>query len=207
MLTKSRSAKAAVAAAILLLSAGTAAAAGALPGAAQDAASAALEKVGVSVPGANSHSNGHADSRGKSADDHTSSDAGDDTNGTDGGAPEATTPETGPNAHAEFGLCTAFEASGERAHNQHENFPFNCGSDDTHGKPADPGSRGRDHQPASAPEDQSGNAPEAPPADDPSDDAAQTGTDTAGEHDGGASAPGAAASSAGAGNRGDHGRP
>lgn len=195
MLTKSRSAKAAVAAAIMLLSAGTAAAAGALPGAAQDAASAALEKVGVSVPGANSHSNGH-DARGKSA-DHTSSDASDDTDGTDGGAPE-----TGPNAHAEFGLCTA-QAAGGQAHA--DDFPFNC--DASHpGKPADPGSQGRAHQPASAPEDQSGNAPEDPSGDNASDDAAQNGMDTASQHED-ASDTGAAASSAGAGNRGDHGRP
>jgi len=47
------------------------AAAGALPGAAQQAASDALAKVGISVPSPNSHANGHADSRGKSASHHT----------------------------------------------------------------------------------------------------------------------------------------
>lgn len=149
MLTKSRSAKAAVAAAIMLLGAGTAAAAGALPGAAQDAASAALEKVGVSVPGADSHSDGHADARGKSA-DHTTNDASDDTDGTDGEAAEAATPETGPNAHAEFGLCTA-KAAGGQAHA--DDFPFDCDashpgkSDESQGKPEDPGSQGRAHHP------------------------------------------------------------
>ncbi len=154
MLTKTLSAKAAVAAAAILFGVGTAAAAGALPGAAQDAASDALETVGVSVPGANNHSDGHADTRGKSADDHTSSDASDtndDTDGTDGDASEATTPETGPNAHAEFGLCTA-QAAGGQAHA--DAFPFDCdashpgNSDDSSGKPEDPGSQGRAHHPA-----------------------------------------------------------
>jgi hypothetical protein len=51
------------------------AAANALPGAAQEAASDALAKVGISVPSPNSHSNGHADSRGKSARHHDSSSA------------------------------------------------------------------------------------------------------------------------------------
>lgn len=51
----------------LLLTGGvSAAAAGTLPGAAQDTASEWLAKVGVSVPGANAHSAGHADQRGAS---------------------------------------------------------------------------------------------------------------------------------------------
>jgi hypothetical protein len=45
---------------------GAAAAAGSLPGAAQDTASELLGKVGVTVPGANAHSAGHADQRGTS---------------------------------------------------------------------------------------------------------------------------------------------
>jgi hypothetical protein len=58
------------------------AAAGTLPGAAQDIAANVLAKVGVSVPGANGHSAGHAGVRGRSADarghqtDHSPSDAG-----------------------------------------------------------------------------------------------------------------------------------
>jgi len=58
------------------------AAAGALPGAAQDVAAAALARVGIEVPGPNAHSNGHADDRGKSGDAHDSD-----------------APEAGPTAH------------------------------------------------------------------------------------------------------------
>ena len=51
----------------LLLSGGIAAAnAGALPGAAQDKAQDVLEDIGIVVPGANEHSDGHADTRGRS---------------------------------------------------------------------------------------------------------------------------------------------
>ena len=64
MLTKLKSAKAAVAAATLvaLFAGGTAAAAatGSLPVPAQSAVSGALAHVGVSVPGPNSHANPHA---------------------------------------------------------------------------------------------------------------------------------------------------
>ena len=53
----------------LLLSGGFAAAnAGMLPGAAQDAAQDVLDSINVQVPGANEHSAGHADTRGRSAD-------------------------------------------------------------------------------------------------------------------------------------------
>jgi hypothetical protein len=74
------------------------AAANALPGAAQSTASDALAKVGVSVPNPSSHSSGHANTRGKSGGHPTSSPA----------TPADAT--TGPNAHADFGLCTAAEA-------------------------------------------------------------------------------------------------
>ena len=47
---------------------GAAAAAGSLPGAAQDTASELLGRVGVTVPGANGHSADHADERGASTD-------------------------------------------------------------------------------------------------------------------------------------------
>jgi hypothetical protein len=60
------------------------AAAGALPGAAQEAASDALEKVGISVPNPNDASNGHADTRGKSG-DHPAVEAEDD----EGAEPDA----------------------------------------------------------------------------------------------------------------------
>lgn len=53
----------------VLLAAGVGgAAAGVLPGAAQDTAKTWLDTVGVEVPGPNAHSAGHADERGKSAD-------------------------------------------------------------------------------------------------------------------------------------------
>lgn len=64
--------KTAIAAALgtgVLLTAGVgAAAAGSLPGAAQDTASELLAKVGVTVPGADDHSAGNADERGDSGD-------------------------------------------------------------------------------------------------------------------------------------------
>ena len=54
----------------VLLAAGVGgAAAGELPGAAQDTARTWLETVGVEVPGADAHSAGHADQRGSSVDD------------------------------------------------------------------------------------------------------------------------------------------
>jgi hypothetical protein len=67
-----------VAAATLLLSL---AGAGALPGAAQRIASDVLGQVGVSVPSPDSHSDGHADTRGNSGTGATSTAGSSDTNG------------------------------------------------------------------------------------------------------------------------------
>jgi hypothetical protein len=68
-LTPVRAAVAAGLGAGVLLAAGVgAAAAGALPGAAQDTARTWLDTVGVEVPGPDAHSAGHADRRGRSAD-------------------------------------------------------------------------------------------------------------------------------------------
>ena len=63
-------------AAALLLTGSLAAAAGALPGAAQDTAHEMLAKIGVTVPGPNEASDGHPDGRGSSGDteDTTTSD-------------------------------------------------------------------------------------------------------------------------------------
>ncbi|NUR07731.1 MAG: hypothetical protein HOQ45_12075 [Nocardioidaceae bacterium] len=62
-----RAAVAATLGAGVLLAAGTgAAAAGVLPGAAQDTARTVLDRVGIEVPGSNEHSAGHADQRGHS---------------------------------------------------------------------------------------------------------------------------------------------
>ncbi len=72
MLSSLTSVKVTVAAALsgLVLTGGigAAAAAGSLPGAAQDTASELLGRVGVTVPGANGHSADHADERGASPD-------------------------------------------------------------------------------------------------------------------------------------------
>lgn len=69
-LTPVRAAVAAGLGAGVLLAAGVGgAAAGVLPGAAQDTARTWLETVGVEVPGADAHSAGHADQRGSSADE------------------------------------------------------------------------------------------------------------------------------------------
>lgn len=69
-LTPVRAAVAAGLGAGVLLAAGVGgAAAGVLPGAAQDTARTWLETVGVEVPGADAHSAGHADQRGSSVDD------------------------------------------------------------------------------------------------------------------------------------------
>lgn len=72
MLSSLTSVKVTVAAAlsglVLTGGVGAAAAAGSLPGAAQDTASEWLGKVGVTVPGADDHAAGHADERGSSTD-------------------------------------------------------------------------------------------------------------------------------------------
>lgn len=84
---------AAVGAGVLLTGGVTTAAAGGLPGAAQDTASEMLAKVGIQVPGAAMASNGNADTRGKSdtalADEPADS-ADDDVVATDGDEAAAT---------------------------------------------------------------------------------------------------------------------
>src|SRR5205823_5359755 len=91
-LRKIVTAKAAAAAGVVLLTAtGAAAATGSLPGAAQQIASDALSKVGISVPGHNAHAGAHPDSHGTSA-DHANNGESDQHGNT-----------TGPNEHAQFG--------------------------------------------------------------------------------------------------------
>jgi len=126
------------------------AAANALPGAAQSAASDALAEVGVSVPNPNSHSAGHANNRGKSVNHNTSS-------------PGSANSTSGPNAHADFGLCTAAEAHQDNgAQPKSSVFPSatTCSTvvhpgqgtqADDHGKPANPGSQGQANKPSSTP--------------------------------------------------------
>jgi hypothetical protein len=125
------------------------AAANALPGAAQSVASDTLAKVGVSVPNPNSHSSGHADTRGKSGDHATPSSA----------TPADAT--TGPNAHADFGLCNAAEAHQDNgAQPKSTVFPSatTCSTvvhpgqgAPSNGSPANPGSEGQGNKPASTP--------------------------------------------------------
>ena len=66
---------AATSAGLLLTGGFAAAAAGALPGAAQEAAHDMLASINVVVPGANEHAAGHADTRGRSADAPAGGDA------------------------------------------------------------------------------------------------------------------------------------
>ncbi|MHB8466633.1 MAG: hypothetical protein ACYDH6_07570 [Acidimicrobiales bacterium] len=125
MLSKLLTAKVAALAAVTVLGAGTAAAAtGSLPGAAQSTASTMLGDVGISVPGPNAHSAGRAATRGTSdpkdaTDAKGAGDVDETTTTVAGGSTTTTTEEgNGPNAHADFGLCTAEAASdGHRSPN------------------------------------------------------------------------------------------
>jgi hypothetical protein len=118
MLTKMLSLKAAAAASAVLLGAGTAAAAtGSLPNSAQTTASDVLHEIGISVPGSDSHSDGHANIQSDST-DHTTGAVGAASDESEG-SEASDTPETsetseegnGPNVHATFGLCTARAAN------------------------------------------------------------------------------------------------
>lgn len=80
----------AIAAPVVLLSAGAAAAAtGSLPAPAQHAVSTALSHVDISVPDSNSNGTGNAGAKG---------------------------PDASPTGHATFGLCTAYAAGGLNSH-------------------------------------------------------------------------------------------
>ena len=117
-LTPVRAAVAAGLGAGVLLTAGVgAAAAGVLPGAAQDTARTWLDTVGVQVPGADEHSAGHADQRGRSAEAGT-----DDTDettpvdqeaaATEEAAPEQELPEASEHGQAVSGTARSTEAEG-----------------------------------------------------------------------------------------------
>lgn len=155
VLKKILTAKAAAVGGVLLLTTtGAAAATGSLPGAAQQIASDALSKVGISVPGPNSHAGAHPDSRGKSA-GHTKSTTKHDKSTT---GDDSTTHGTGPNAHAQFGQCTAQAASAGHPNDNSPVVSADCtnvthpgngsnadtGESNTN-KPADPGSQGKGH--------------------------------------------------------------
>ena len=152
MLAELITAKVLAAAAVVVIGAGSAAAAtGTLPGAAQATASDMLAKVGVSVPSPNGHANGHGDIRGKS--------------GTHPVNAPSTASTTGPDAHADFGLCTAQAAAAGHpnttatvfpsattcstvVHPGQGNPPANPGSQGQGNPPANPGSQGQGHEPA-----------------------------------------------------------
>jgi hypothetical protein len=85
------------AAALLLTGSFAAAAAGALPGAAQDTAHEVLAKIGVTVPGPNEASDGHPDGRGSSGDDTDETTPTDDTTSTDESTEEAPASDEGTN--------------------------------------------------------------------------------------------------------------
>lgn len=118
MITQLLTAKAAILGGVLVLGTGAAAATGSLPGAAQSTASDVLAKIGISVPGANDHSAGHADTRGGSGEDGTTTST---TATTDGSSATTTGTGTGADGSADggtattkpatFGLCTAAAAN------------------------------------------------------------------------------------------------
>jgi hypothetical protein len=198
MLGKVLSAKAAALAGVVMLTAtGAAAATGSLPGAAQQVASDALAKVGISVPGPNSHAGEHPDSRGSSA-VHTSNGKSDDTTHT-----------TGPNAHAQFGQCTAQAAS---AGHPNDNSAVSGATDCTN--VTHPGNPSDDHGQSTGDHGASGDhtsTPAGPPTSTPASDHAHAGTPNKGSSgdDHGKTTDSTAndAGSSGTGTTGDHGRP
>jgi len=195
MLGKVLTAKAAaIAGALMLTATGAAAATGSLPGAAQQVASDALSKVGISVPGHNSHAGEHPDSRGKSA-DHTN------------GTSDDNTHTTGPNEHAQFGQCTAQAAS---AGHPDDHSAVSGATDCTN--VTHPGNASDDHGQSGDDHGQSGDhTPAGPPASTPASDHAHADTPNQGSRgdDHGKTTDSTAndAGSSGTGTTGDHGRP
>jgi hypothetical protein len=144
----------------LLLSGGVAAAAtGSLPGAAQDTASDMLAKVGVTVPGANEHSAGHADERGKSETARTPDEVSD-SQGTSGASEQSEQPDASSHGREVSELATTTDATGvdkgaeisalasdgkSRAGQQTDHKPGTTGDDaatDTHAGQARPDNAG-----------------------------------------------------------------
>jgi hypothetical protein len=197
-------AKVAATAALVVLGVGGAAATGSLPGAAQSTAAEALATVGISVPGANGHSAGHADTRGEST-THTSTSTGAGPSADGGVTSKVDDPAGtgGPNAHAQFGLCTAASASAGHPNTNATVFPSaeTCSTvvhpGNGSGGPAT-GATGAigSHQPANA---------AGPPASTPAAGVAPVTTPNLGSA--AAGHPGRAAAAKGAGNSTSHGRP
>jgi hypothetical protein len=186
VLSKALAAKAVGVAAVVLLGAGSAAAAtGSLPDQAQSTAQHVLANLNISVPGPNSHSNGP---HGKSA-DH----------------PSNNEQSNGPNSHANFGLCTAEEAHADAGVTPNTNatvWPSSSTCDtvvkpgpaNDNGKPASPGSQGTANKPS--------DTPAGPPSSTP-----PVSTPDMGAASNGANSTGISAATSGAGNSTDRGRP
>lgn len=166
--------KAAIAAAVsggVLLTGGVAAAAtGTLPGAAQDTARDLLGHVGVSVPGADDHSAGHADQRGPAAPVAASEGASPDTQGKGGTISDLAknTTSTGVDKGAEISTLASGGKSQAGQHGQ---------TGDQSGQAAD----GQAHKPSTTPTQPSG---------DQNSDNGTAGQDTADQSSGGESSTG-----------------
>jgi hypothetical protein len=148
--TRRRALVATAATAGMLTVAGVAAAAtGTLPGAAQQTAQDMLAKVGISVPGADAHSAGHADTRGKSgstgatADDSKPTDPASHGKGADVSNLARTTTSTGVDKGSEISTL----ASGGKSRAGQNGKPTDPGSQGTTHKPTDPGTQGTTHKP------------------------------------------------------------
>jgi hypothetical protein len=134
-----------------------------------------------SLPGVNSHAGSHPNSP---------------------NTPNSSTPTTGPNAHADFGLCTAEKAAAGHPNSAATVFP----SSSTCSGVAHPGSandtNGQGSPPSSIPGPPS-SVPAGPPSGTPGSSHAPVNTPNQGSNN----ATGSAASSAGAGNSSNRGRP
>jgi hypothetical protein len=186
MLSKALPVKAASVAAVLIFGVGTAAAATGGPGAAQSTAKHVLANLGITVPGPNSHSGTHADTRGKSA------------------GHAATDHSTGANSNADYGLCTAEEAHADAGVTPNTNATVwpsatTCTTVTKPGKGSDQGGAGTANKPAST--------PDGPPSSTPAPDTVPVTTPNMGSASNGANSTGATASNSGAGNSTDRGRP
>jgi hypothetical protein len=175
--TRARVLIATAATAGMLTTAGAAAAAtGTLPGAAQQTARDMLATLGVTVPGPDSHANGHADTRGNSdaartSADQTSADqtSADQTSTDQTSIGRATTDQATPSAQpssdgkgaeisslaktttatgADKGAEISTLASGGKSQAGQHGTPSEPGSQGTTHQPAEPGSKGTTHQPA-----------------------------------------------------------
>jgi hypothetical protein len=121
VLKKVITAKAAAAAVVVVLGAtGAAAATGALPDSAQSTAKSVLSALSINVPGPNSHAGTNVSTN----DSTTSTTSTTSTSTTVASNNVTTTTVKGPNANADFGLCTAAEAHQDNGAQPHSTvFP------------------------------------------------------------------------------------